>query len=255
MKASRSTIMIFLSIWVFSYILAVILTEIISSNSNGYLLPAISRSLLWPILIIAHFLFVRKFEETAFDGFWLVSLYAMLAGWILFAAVNVGSALLILSIPIVFLSLQLFRLSKMNYGNLLKHIRSSFLGSLTFSLSLVILVCSLSFFFSSEAASVLLLFALLIPSVLLTHFRADVLSGTVFAWFSFAVGMANSGASGHIAVAGFSLGPMFILLSIFSSLLASEDPSKKVFATVNPSKPVDEDDLRIRLDADRTRSK
>lgn len=255
MKISKNLIMIFLAIWAFSYVLGVILTERFVTDQSGYLFAAVSRSFMWPILIATHFLFLRKIEKRDFDYVWLLSLYAMFAGWIFFSAGGVEGLSLILSIPIVFLSGQLFRLSRPKYGDVVKHIKSGYLGSLSFSFSLVILLSSLSFFSSKETASVLLLFLLIVPALLLTHFRADIFSGLVFAWFSFATGFANIGLASQVAVAGFSLGPIFLLLTIFSCILASEDPSKRVFATVNPREPTDEASLRIEPDPDESRLK
>ncbi|MDD2334810.1 MAG: hypothetical protein PHD38_10445 [Mesotoga sp.] len=255
MRISRNLVMITLAIWTFSYILGVILTERFVTDQSGYLFSAVSRSLLWPILIVSHFLFLRKIERADFDYVWLLSLYAMFTGWILFSVGGVKGLSLILSIPIVFLSGQFFRLGRTSYGDVIKHIKSGYLGSLSFSFSLVILLTSLSFFYSKETASILLLFLLIIPASLLTHFRADFFSGIIFAWFSFAIGFINIGFANHVAVAGFSLGPIFLLLAIFSCILASEDPSKRVFATVNPREPVDEASLRIETDPDESRLK
>ncbi|HOP37213.1 hypothetical protein [Mesotoga prima] len=247
--------MIFLALWALSYILGVILTEGSIAEHEGYLYRAVSRSLLWPIIIVIHFQFVRKYEKADFDNVWLLSLYASFTFWIIFSAVGIKSIAMILAIPILFLSAQFLRLSKPSYGRILKHIKSSYLGSISFSFSLVILVCSLSLFFSSEAASVLLLFLLLVPAIILTHFKADLLSGGVFAWFSFAVGFVNLELSSYITVAGFSLGAIFLLLVSFSVFIVKEDPSRKVFATVNPTEPIDEAELRIELDQEETRSK
>lgn len=255
MRISRNLIMITLAIWAFSYILGVILTEYFAFDQSGYLYAAVSRSLLWPILIVTHFLFIRKIERADFDYVWLLSLYTMFTCWILFSAGGIKGLSLILSIPIVFLSVQLFRLGRPNYGDVIKHIKSGYLGSLSFSFSLVILFSSLSLFSSKETASVLLLFLLIIPALLLTHFRADIFSGLVFAWFSFATGFANIRSANHVAVAGFSLGPIFLLLTLFSYILASEDPSKRVFATVNPRESMDEASLRIEPDPDESRLK
>ncbi|MBN2219950.1 MAG: hypothetical protein JW697_06705 [Kosmotogaceae bacterium] len=247
--------MTFIALWALSYILGVILTESFVADHGGYLYRAVSRSLLWLIIIVIHFQFVREHEKEDFDSVWLFSLYVSFTFWIVFSAAGIRSIALILSIPILFLSAQFLRLGRASYGEILKHIKSSYLGSLSISFSLVILVCSLSLFFSSEAASVLLLFLLLIPAIMLTHFKADLLSGGVFAWFSFAVGFVNLELSSYITVAGFSLGAIFLLLVGFSIIIVKEDPSRKVFATVNPGEPIDEAELRIELDQEETRSK
>lgn len=236
--------MSFLLLWVVVYVVSIFILMSSSLQYSSHLYEPIASNLIWILIFVTQFLFVRKLAKADFEGFQLPTLYLMYAAWVLFSVIKLNSLSLVLSIPIVFLSWQIYRKSVPIEGFVLKHLQSIFTGSLLFSWSVVVLYASLSFYFTSVAAITLMLLSSVFIASLLAHFKADLVTSLVFSWSAFAIGIDNLSGSYYIAIAGISFGSVLLITAYFAYSIAKEDPSKNSFASVNPS-PEEELDLRI----------
>ncbi len=243
-----------LAIWTVAYIAGILISSTLDSQFGGYFGVSTARSLVWILLLVTQFFFVRNLKKTQSERFYLVSLYIAFAVWILFAAVGTRSIPLIVSIPLVFLSWQFYRESDPTSGKVFKQVKNMLTPGLLFSWSLVALLASLSSFWYSDTVTVILLFSMVFVAAVLAHLKADAVTSLVFSYASFMVGINNTGTSYSVATAGFSIGTILLINCLLALLISTEDPSKRVFAQVNPPKQ-EEVDLKIKLEKKTTRKR
>ena len=241
---SRNVLFYFIALWIFIYILSTTIAGVFPPEVPGYFRIGPWINPAWILVILTQFIFARTLDKREFDRFYLLSLYLSGALWILFSTFGVESLSLVLSMAFLFLSWQVYRVFRPVYGKLRKHFRDMSIGSLLFSWSIIVLLSSLAMFWRSELTAIFFLFLMVLISSILAHTKIDPINGLVFSYFAFSTGIENLSQSYYVAVAGISSGIIFLLIFLFAIMIAREDPSKKIFAAVNPPR---EEEIKLKI--------
>jgi len=241
---SRNVLFYFIALWIFIYIISTTIAGIFPHEVPGYFRIGPWINPAWILVILTQFIFARTLDKREFDRFYLLSLYLSGALWILFSTFGVESLSLVLSMAFLFLSWQVYRVFRPVYGKLRKHFRDMSIGSLLFSWSIIVLLSSLAMFWRSELTAIFFLFLMVLISSILAHTKIDPINGLVFSYFAFSTGIENLSQSYYVAVAGISSGIIFLLIFLFAIMIAREDPSKKIFAAVNPPR---EEEIKLKI--------
>ncbi|HNR78919.1 MAG TPA: hypothetical protein PK411_01245 [Mesotoga infera] len=241
---SKNVLFYFIALWIFIYIISTTIAGIFPHEVPGYFRIGPWINPAWILVILTQFIFARTLDKREFDRFYLLSLYLSGALWILFSTFGVESLSLVLSMAFLFLSWQVYRVFRPVYGKLRKHFRDMSIGSLLFSWSIIVLLSSLAMFWRSELTAIFFLFLMVLISSILAHTKIDPINGLVFSYFAFSTGIENLSQSYYVAVAGISSGIIFLLIFLFAIMIAREDPSKKIFAAVNPPR---EEEIKLKI--------
>ncbi|HOI35009.1 MAG: hypothetical protein KBI09_02750 [Mesotoga sp.] len=241
---SKNVLFYFIALWIFIYIISTTIAGIFPHEVPSYFRIGPWINPAWILVILTQFIFARTLDKREFDRFYLLSLYLSGALWILFSTFGVESLSLVLSMAFLFLSWQVYRVFRPVYGKLRKHFRDMSIGSLLFSWSIIVLLSSLAMFWRSELTAIFFLFLMVLISSILAHTKIDPINGLVFSYFAFSTGIENLSQSYYVAVAGISSGIIFLLIFLFAIMIAREDPSKKIFAAVNPPR---EEEIKLKI--------
>lgn len=241
---SKNVLFYFIALWIFIYIISTTIAGIFPHEVPSYFRIGPWINPAWILVILTQFIFARTLDKREFDRFYLLSLYLSGALWILFSTFGVESLSLVLSMAFLFLSWQVYRVFRPVYGKLRKHFRDMSIGSLLFSWSIIVLLSSLAMFWRSELTAIFFLFLMVLISSILAHTKIDPINGLVFSYFAFSTGIENLSQSYYVAVAGISSGIIFLLIFLFAIMIAREDPSKKIFAAVDPPR---EEEIKLKI--------